>query len=233
MTDGGLPSDRLNRILTAVETIDESLGVLTRKQRISRADYKTDSDTRDIVERRFVKMTEAAIDIAEELVKYDRGQPPGSVSRLTAIESRRRRAVRSLCSDSRRPMGASRTKARFRSRLLDSSRKQRPTASTFGAGGRSRGTMPSGRGTSRLWGVSRRSTATIDDTEVPAPAIVDAVAEREGVDEAGLHSLYDAIGPDILEILHESDADSGQSVTFESHGDSVTVRLDGSIVLDG
>jgi uncharacterized protein YutE (UPF0331/DUF86 family) len=78
MTDGGLPSDRLNRILTAVETIDESLGVLTRKQRISRADYKADSDTRDIVERRFVKMTEAAIDIAEELVKYDRGQPPGS-----------------------------------------------------------------------------------------------------------------------------------------------------------
>lgn len=68
MTDGGLPSDRLNRILTAVETIDESLGVLTRKQRISRADYKTDSDTRDIVERRFLKMTEAAIDIAEELV---------------------------------------------------------------------------------------------------------------------------------------------------------------------
>lgn len=78
MTDGGLPSDRLNRILTAVETIDESPGVLTRKQRISRADYKTDSDTRDIVERRFVKMTEAAIDIAEDLVKYDRGQPPGS-----------------------------------------------------------------------------------------------------------------------------------------------------------
>ena len=132
MTDGGLPSDRLNRILTAVETIDESLGVLTRKQRISRADYKTDSDTRDIVERRFLKMTEAAIDIAEELVKSDRGQPPGSVSRLTAIESRRRRAVRSLCSDSRRPMGASRTKARFRSRLLDSSRKQRPTEPTSG-----------------------------------------------------------------------------------------------------
>jgi len=90
----------------------------------------------------------------------------------------------------------------------------------------------------RAWDVEivgglRRSTATIDDTEVPAPAIVDAVAERKGVDEAGLHSLYDAIGPDILEILHESDADSGQSVTFESHGDSVTVRLDGSIVLNG
>lgn len=78
MTDAGLPADRLNRILTAVETIEESLGVLARKQRISREEYKTDSDTRDIVERRFVKMTEACIDIAEELVKHERGQPPAS-----------------------------------------------------------------------------------------------------------------------------------------------------------
>ncbi|WP_254538442.1 type VII toxin-antitoxin system HepT family RNase toxin [Halomarina litorea] len=78
MTGEGLPADRLNRILTAVETIEESLGVLARKQRVSRADYKTDSDTRDIVEHRFVKMTEASIDIAEELVKHERGQPPAS-----------------------------------------------------------------------------------------------------------------------------------------------------------
>jgi len=78
MTDEGLPGDRLNRILTAVETIDESLGVLARKQQVGREDYKADSDTRDIVERRFVKMTEAAIDIAEELVKHERGQPPAS-----------------------------------------------------------------------------------------------------------------------------------------------------------
>ena len=74
----GFPADRLNRLLTAVETIEESLGVLARKQRVSREDYKSDSDTRDIVERRFVKMTEAAIDIAEELVKHERGQPPAS-----------------------------------------------------------------------------------------------------------------------------------------------------------
>jgi len=51
--------------------------VFSPENNISRADYKGDSDTRDIVERRFVKMTEAAIDIAEELVKYDRGQPRG------------------------------------------------------------------------------------------------------------------------------------------------------------
>jgi uncharacterized protein YutE (UPF0331/DUF86 family) len=37
-----------------------------------------DSDTRDIVERRFVKLTEASIDIGEELVKYERGEPPAS-----------------------------------------------------------------------------------------------------------------------------------------------------------
>ena len=78
MTDEGLPADRLDRILTAVETIEKSLGVLARKQQVDREGYKTDSDTRDIVERRFVKMTEAAIDIAEELVEHERGQPPTS-----------------------------------------------------------------------------------------------------------------------------------------------------------
>jgi hypothetical protein len=48
MTDEGLPADRLSRILTAVETIEESLGVLARKQQIGREDYKTDSDTRQL-----------------------------------------------------------------------------------------------------------------------------------------------------------------------------------------
>jgi uncharacterized protein YutE (UPF0331/DUF86 family) len=78
MTDDEFPPDSLDRILTAVETIEESLGVLARKQRVSREEYKANSDTRDIVERRFVKMTEAAVDIAEELVKHERGQPPAS-----------------------------------------------------------------------------------------------------------------------------------------------------------
>jgi uncharacterized protein YutE (UPF0331/DUF86 family) len=78
MTDEPFPADRLNRILTAVETIEESLGRLARKQQVSREEYLNDSDARDIVERRFVKMTEASIDIGEELVKHDRGQPPTS-----------------------------------------------------------------------------------------------------------------------------------------------------------
>lgn len=78
MTGDDFPRASLDRILTAVETIEESLGVLARKQRVSRTEYGEDSDTRDVVERRFVKMTEAAIDIAEELVKYERGDPPDS-----------------------------------------------------------------------------------------------------------------------------------------------------------
>lgn len=78
MTADSFPDDRLNRILDAVETIEKSIGVLARKQRLDRTEYKTDPETRDIVERRFVKMTEAAIDIAEELVKQERGEPPAS-----------------------------------------------------------------------------------------------------------------------------------------------------------
>lgn len=78
MTDENIPADRLNKILTAIETIEESIGILARKQRVNRAEYKTDSDTRDIVERRFVKMTEAAIDVAEEIVKHEQGHPPAS-----------------------------------------------------------------------------------------------------------------------------------------------------------
>lgn len=78
MTTDPVPADRLNRILDAVETIEESIGILARKQQLSRDEYKASSETRDIVERRFVKMTEAAIDIGEELVKQERGEPPAS-----------------------------------------------------------------------------------------------------------------------------------------------------------
>lgn len=44
MTDK-FPVDRLNRILTAVKTIEESLGVLARRQHISRDEYKSGSHT--------------------------------------------------------------------------------------------------------------------------------------------------------------------------------------------
>ena len=81
--------------------------------------------------------------------------------------------------------------------------------------------------------VSKRSVVTIEDTDSPASAIVEAVAEREGVDTTELPPLYDAIGPDILEVLHDADADANQRVTFEYCHYSVTVSSDGLVVLDG
>lgn len=69
MTADEFPAESFNRILVAIE---ESLGVLARKQQISREDFKADSDTRDIVERRFVKLTEASIDIGEGLNRWRR-----------------------------------------------------------------------------------------------------------------------------------------------------------------
>jgi len=63
----------------AVETIEESLGVLSEKRReIDRETYKNDAETRDVVERRFVKTTEAAIDIGTVLIVHERGAPPES-----------------------------------------------------------------------------------------------------------------------------------------------------------
>jgi uncharacterized protein YutE (UPF0331/DUF86 family) len=78
MTSESFPEDRLSRILDAVETIEESIGVLAGKQQLSRKEYKANPESRDVVERRFVKMTEATIDTGEELLKQERGAPPES-----------------------------------------------------------------------------------------------------------------------------------------------------------
>lgn len=84
----GLHDDQLNRILAAVDTIEASLGVLVRKQAVDRAAYKRDSDTRDVVERRFVKMTEAALDIGRVLLTHERGQPAESnAAMMRALDS--------------------------------------------------------------------------------------------------------------------------------------------------
>lgn len=49
--------------------------ILTRKRSVDRETYKQDRETRDIVERRFVKMTEAAIDIGRVLLVHEQGEP--------------------------------------------------------------------------------------------------------------------------------------------------------------
>jgi len=73
-----LSEDDIERIVSAVETIEASLAVLSDKQSLSREAYRSDRETRDVVERRFVKLTEATLDIAETLVVHERGEHPES-----------------------------------------------------------------------------------------------------------------------------------------------------------
>lgn len=74
----GYPDHRIERVLLAVSTMEKSLEILAEKRVIDREAYKRERETRDVVERRFVKMTEAAIDIGEELLKAERGRPAES-----------------------------------------------------------------------------------------------------------------------------------------------------------
>jgi uncharacterized protein YutE (UPF0331/DUF86 family) len=73
-----LSDDDIERIVGAVETMEASLAVLADKQSLSREEYVTDRAVRDIVERRFVKLTEAALDVARTLVGHERETQPDS-----------------------------------------------------------------------------------------------------------------------------------------------------------
>jgi len=66
----------VDRILTAAETIERSLAVLSEQASMDREAYERDERTQDVVERRFVKATEAALDVAETLVVHERGTRP-------------------------------------------------------------------------------------------------------------------------------------------------------------
>ncbi|MFB6177405.1 MAG: DUF86 domain-containing protein, partial [Halobaculum sp.] len=68
--------DEIERLAAAVETMQASLTRLTEAQTHSRSAYHADPDTRDIVERRFLKLTEAALDIAERIVVQEWGNTP-------------------------------------------------------------------------------------------------------------------------------------------------------------
>lgn len=84
-----LSDDDLERIASAVETMEASLSALVKKQSLSRAAYRTDRETRDVVERRFVKLTEATLDIAQTIVAHERGTPaesnPGAMVALADL----------------------------------------------------------------------------------------------------------------------------------------------------
>lgn len=74
-----LSNDDIARILDAIDVIEACLKRLANtRETVDRADYKTDPDTQAMVERRFVKMTEAALDIGTVLILHECGEPPES-----------------------------------------------------------------------------------------------------------------------------------------------------------
>jgi uncharacterized protein YutE (UPF0331/DUF86 family) len=84
-----LPADRANRIADAVEDIVNNVSRLRELQSLSRAEYKEpeQQDRRDSVERKFVKMTAAMLDIAEEVIKQeDRDVPRNRKATVKALE---------------------------------------------------------------------------------------------------------------------------------------------------
>jgi uncharacterized protein YutE (UPF0331/DUF86 family) len=73
-----LSDDDIDRLVVAVETIEESLSILAEQQSLDFDTYREDPKAQDIVERRFVKATEAALDIAEVIVAAELDERPNS-----------------------------------------------------------------------------------------------------------------------------------------------------------
>ena len=73
-----LPDDNLNRVVAAVETIEQSVAILSERQTVDLETYRESPTTQDIVERRFVKATEAALDIAEAIAVHELEKRPES-----------------------------------------------------------------------------------------------------------------------------------------------------------
>lgn len=78
MSRDSLSAARANRIADAVEAIEELVTQLQEHQELSHEEYTepTAQDRRDAIERKFVKLTEATLDIARELCKQERNNPP-------------------------------------------------------------------------------------------------------------------------------------------------------------
>jgi hypothetical protein len=76
--ESSLPSDKVNRIAEAVESLERNVTALRQKQSISRSAYMNagNQDLRDSVERKFEKLAEAMLDIADQVLKHERGASP-------------------------------------------------------------------------------------------------------------------------------------------------------------
>lgn len=70
--------ERLETIVEKAEFVEECLAMLAAKQSVTRDRYRESQETRDVVERRFEKATQACIDVARILLKDVDGKAPTS-----------------------------------------------------------------------------------------------------------------------------------------------------------
>lgn len=73
--------DRVSSIVEKVEFVEECLTILAEKQTVDFETYRGDAETRDIVERRFEKGTQACIDIARILLRDIDGTAPDTYAK--------------------------------------------------------------------------------------------------------------------------------------------------------
>jgi len=70
--------ERVVTLVEKAEFVEECLEILAEKQSVSRREYGTDVETRDIVERRFEKASQACLDIGRMLLRDIDGRAPDS-----------------------------------------------------------------------------------------------------------------------------------------------------------
>lgn len=83
--------------------------------------------------------------------------------------------------------------------------------------------------------IDTKPTPRIDQSTSPSEAVIEAVAEAEGVEPTDLQPLYDVLDPDALNSLFKSRNHVNQTrrglITFEYHGYEVHVDEDGQVTL--
>ena len=71
----------------------------------------------------------------------------------------------------------------------------------------------------------------------PSEAVIEAVADAEGVEPTDLQPLYDVLDPDALDALFQPRSHGGRSsrgqIAFEYHGYEIHVDEDGQVTLLG
>jgi uncharacterized protein YutE (UPF0331/DUF86 family) len=72
---------RVASIVEKAEFVEECLTILAEKQTVDFETYRDDTSTRDIVERRFEKATQACIDIARILLRDIDGTAPDTYAK--------------------------------------------------------------------------------------------------------------------------------------------------------